>query len=158
MDFTYGPDTHPGWCKRPPGPDWAVPSETARRNQTGAACWGHTAPQRRPVGGEGGRKSIRVLNISCYYNKKSARAVPAYRGRGIWSALYLQKGEGKGQMYFGDNDFRPTLFTFIQEILIETLHTYQAQQRYSHKWNRPKAQTFLTQWSGTDSKQNLHVS
>ena len=29
------------------------------------------------------KKSVRALNVSCYYNKKSASAVPADRGRGI---------------------------------------------------------------------------
>lgn len=37
---------------------------------------------------------------------------------------HLQEGEGKGQTYFGGNDFRPTLFTFIQEIFFETLLIY----------------------------------
>lgn len=34
-------------------------------------------------GERGEKKSIRVLNISSYYSKKSASAVPADRGRGI---------------------------------------------------------------------------
>lgn len=37
----------------------------------------------------------------------------------------FRRVRGKGQTHFGGNDFRPTLFTFIQEIFFETLLVYQ---------------------------------
>lgn len=64
------------------GQTQAVPSETARKSNRGRML-GPYSSREVLQRGRAGEKSVKSVNVSCYYNKKSASAVPADRGRGI---------------------------------------------------------------------------